>query len=206
MQTTPPPSAAKVLPFSPEPEATGRLDRVKLGMVFFLVSEAVLFATLFVVYAVLRHQTADWPRGQDYLSLPLGAANAAVLIFSSITMVLAWQAVLRRHLLAYRWAMATTILAGAVYLLFKGIEYHAKLSAGLLPGTNLFLGLYYAVTGVHVLHAIAGVGYNAYLLGPGLGAWWSRPQAFRTRVEAAGLFWHFVDLMWLVIFPLLYIL
>ena len=198
--------AAKVLPFDSEPEAVHQLDRVKLGMWFFLVSEAVLFITLFVLYGILRAQADAWPRGRDYLSLPIGAANAAVLVFSSITMVLAWAAVLRRHREGYRLAMGITVAAGGVYLLLKGLEYHAKISQGLLPNTNLFLGLYYTVTGVHILHAVGGVLYNAWLLGPGSRDWHVRPQAFRTRVEAAGLFWHFVDLMWLFIFPLLYVL
>jgi heme/copper-type cytochrome/quinol oxidase subunit 3 len=102
--------------------------------------------------------------------------------------------------------MGLTLLLGAVFLCIKAMEYGDKFSHGLMPATNNFLGLYFTMTGLHAVHVIGGMIVNAYLLGPGLKMWSSAPQRFANRVEVAGIYWHFVDVVWIFLFPVLYLL
>ena len=91
---------------------------------------------------------------------------------------------------------------GLVFLLIKALEWSGKLSAGIVPGVNGFWSFYYAMTGLHTLHVLAGIVVNAVLLGVALRG---HLRALAHRVELAGLYWHFVDLVWIFLFPLLYL-
>ncbi|MEM8961514.1 MAG: cytochrome c oxidase subunit 3 [Acidobacteriota bacterium] len=198
---------SKVLPFSLEPNIDeNELGNARLGMWLFLISELVLFAALFVLYLQIRGHADEWPRGADYLDIPAGVLSSAMLIVSSITMMLAWNAARERKRRRFQTTLGLTILLGTAYMVIKIWEYQVKLAAGLMPSTNFFLGLYYTTTGVHVFHALCGVLYNAYLWGPGSRLWDKRPVRFANQVELAGLFWHFVDIVWLFLFPMLYLL
>jgi len=102
--------------------------------------------------------------------------------------------------------MGATVLLGVVFLVIKTIEYSAKFDHHLYPSTSTFLAIYFTLTALHGLHVIGGMAVNAYLWGPGAKMWRSAPEQFTNRVEAAGLFWHFVDLVWIFLFPVLYLL
>jgi len=182
------------------------LNNGKLGIWLFLASEVMLFGSLFASYVMLRVGSTNWPAGATYLNIPLAAVNTVVLISSSVTMVLAWASLVRRDFGRFRLFLAVTILCGLVFLVIKYIEYSAKFHHEYFPSTNTFLAIYFTLTGLHGLHVIAGMAVNSWLWGPGSGMWKTDPVHFTNRVENAGLFWHLVDLVWIFLFPVLYLL
>jgi heme/copper-type cytochrome/quinol oxidase subunit 3 len=129
-----------------------------------------------------------------------------ILIASSATMVMAWASLRRQRLGRYRLYMGLTLLAGSTFLVIKAFEYADKFAHGLVPATNNFLGLYFTLTGLHALHVIAGMVVNLYLWTLGTRMWHTDPRRFTNRVEIAGVYWHFVDLVWIFLFPVLYLL
>jgi cytochrome c oxidase subunit 3 len=134
----------------------------------------------------------------------LGAANTVVLITSSFTVVLGVDAIRRgkaRLLEAY---FGTTILLAAVFLCVKYVEYAAKFHHGLYPGTNLFFSLYFMMTGLHGIHVLAGMALLAYVIA--LSRRGRLSEAWHTPAEMSGLYWHFVDLVWIYLFPMLYLI
>ena len=102
--------------------------------------------------------------------------------------------------------MGLTILLGITFLVIKSFEYHHKFELELYPRTNTFLAVYFLMTFVHVLHLIGGTIVNIYFWGPGSKMWQTDPERFTQRIEVAGLYWHFVDLVWIFLFPTLYLL
>jgi cytochrome c oxidase subunit III len=182
------------------------LTNPKLGIWLFLASEVMLFGSLFSSYALLRSGAESWPDQSAVLSVPLATLNTVILISSSITMVLAWAALRTQSLARYRLFMGLTLLCGAGFIAVKAVEYADKFSHGLLPSTNNFLGLYFTMTGLHAIHVLVGMVVNAYLLGPGARMWQAQPERFTNRVEIAGIYWHFVDVVWIFLFPVLYLL
>lgn len=179
----------------------------KLGIWLFLASEIMLFGALFSSYVLLRvNAGAEWGEHAARLNLPLATFNTAILITSSITMVYAWLQLLLKDLGRYRLYMGLTILLGLVFLVAKGFEYGEKFSHGLHPSESTFLAIYFTLTGLHGLHVLGGVLVNGFLLGPGSRLWTTAPARFTNRVEIAGVYWHFVDLVWIFLFPTLYLL
>ena len=106
----------------------------------------------------------------------------------------------------FRLYFALTFLLAAGFLVIKYFEYTAKFSHGLFPSTNTFLAIYFTLTGIHGLHILGGIAVNGYFLGPGSAMWKTSKEQFINRIEAAGLYWHFVDLVWIFLFPVLYLL
>ena len=194
------------LPYTTTIRPDTGLTSPKLGIWLFLASEVMLFGSLFSAYALLRSGAAVWPDQSATLSVPLATLNTVILIGSSVTMVLAWAALQQLSVARYRLFMGLTLLGGAMFLVVKAIEYGDKFSHGLLPSTNNFLALYFTLTGLHAIHVIAGMVVNAYLWGPGMRLWTRDPLRFTNRVEVAGIYWHFVDLVWIFLFPVLYLL
>jgi cytochrome c oxidase subunit 3 len=194
------------IPYTIETRPDTGLTNPKLGIWLFLASEVMLFGSLFSSYVLLRSGAVTWPVQSEVLSVPLATLNTVVLISSSITMVLAWAALKNNSLARYRLFMGLTLLCGAIFLGVKGIEYSDKFSHGLYPATNNFLGLYFTLTGLHAIHVIAGMVVNAYLWIPGTRMWHAEPERFTNRIEVAGICWHFVDLVWIFLFPVLYLL
>lgn len=186
-------------------EDTG-LTNGKIGIWLFLASEVMLFGALFASLILLRVGAMRWPHGAEFLNVPLATFNTIVLISSSVTMVMAWASLMRKNFGAYRRYMGATILLGGVFLVVKYFEYSAKFAHGLFPHTNTFLAIYFTMTGLHMLHVIGGMVVNAWFWGPGSKLWRSNPKWFTNRVENCGLFWHFVDLVWIFLFPTLYLL
>ena len=182
------------------------LTNPKLGIWLFLASEVMLFGSLFSAYALLRSGAPAWPDQSAVLSVPLAALNTVILITSSITMVLAWAGAKTGSLSTYRLYMGLTLLCGALFLVVKAFEYNEKFSHGLYPSTSNFLALYFTMTGLHAIHVIAGMVVNGYLWIPGTRMWTPDHERFTNRIEVAGIYWHFVDLVWIFLFPVLYLL
>ena len=208
------------IPYTTEVRPDTGLINPKLGIWLFLASEVMLFGSLFSSYALLRTGARSWPTQSEVLSVPLATLNTLVLIASSVTMVLAWAALAsqrvavkagdanaaERGLRKYRLFMGLTLLGGATFLVVKAFEYGEKFSHGLYPSTNNFLGVYFTLTGLHAVHVIAGMIVNAYFWGPGTRMWRRDPERFTNRIEIAGIYWHFVDVVWIFLFPVLYLL
>jgi len=188
----------------PHPE-TGLVNS-KLGVWLFLASEVMLFGALFSSYIIMRIGSTSWPHGYTILNVPLATVNTFALISSSVTIVLAWASLKLNDFGKFRLYMSATIALSFVFLVIKYFEYTAKFAHGLYPSTNTFLAIYFTMTGLHGLHVIGGIIVNAYLLGPGSKLWHHSPEQFANRVEGAGLYWHFVDLVWIFLFPVLYLL
>ena len=182
------------------------LTNGKIGIWLFLASEVMLFGALFASYLILRTGSVAWPRGDSILNWQLATLNTIILISSSVTMVMAWASLMRKNFFKFRLFMGITVLCGFGFLIIKYIEYSTKFHHELFPSTNTFLGIYFTLTGLHGLHVIGGMVVNAYLWGPGAKLWKTDPVHFTNRVENAGLFWHFVDLVWIFLFPVLYLL
>jgi cytochrome c oxidase subunit 3 len=212
------PSLSDAHPLAHQFDDTAQQRRaVSLGMWAFLVNEIMFFGGLFGTYAVYR---AVYPHafhdGSHHLDVRIGAINTAVLIGSSLTMALAvWSAQhgKRRPLMAW---LATTLCLGCVFVGLKGYEYHDKFVHHLVPGPSfawpgddpghvqIFFSLYFAMTGFHALHMIVGFGLLTWLF---VDAQRGRfGPAYYAPVEIVGLYWHFVDIVWIFLFPLLYLI
>ena len=194
------------IPYTTEVRPDTGLTNPKLGVWLFLASEVMLFGSLFSSYVLLRSGAESWPDQSTVLSVPLATLNTLILISSSATMVMAWAALKKGSLSSYRLYMGLTILAGFGFMVVKAVEYNDKFSHGLLPSTNNFLGLYFTLTGLHAIHVLGGLIVNLYLLGPGTRMWHTSRERFTNRIEVAGLYWHFVDVVWIFLFPVLYLL
>jgi heme/copper-type cytochrome/quinol oxidase subunit 3 len=192
------------IPYTVEARPDTGLHNCKLGIWLFLASEVMLFGALFSTYIILRVGAPVWPQGE--LSVLLGAINTVILISSSVTMVMAWATLKMNDFAKHRlYLIATFVLAG-VFLVNKYFEYAEHLHAGEVPAHSTFLAIYYTLTGLHGLHIVGGMIVMAYFIGPGAALWRRSPEQFANRIEATGLYWHFVDLVWIFLFPVLYLL
>lgn len=189
-----------------DPHPVTGLTNSKLAMWLFLATEVMLFGGLFSAYILLRVADPTWPHGSEYLSIPLATLNTMVLIISSVTMVMSWAALAMKSLPKFKVYMTLTILLSLVFLVVKYFEYSSKFEHGYFPSTNNFFGIYFTLTGLHGVHIIGGILVNAYFLLTANKAWREHPKMFTGRIEAAGLYWHFVDLVWIFLFPALYLL
>lgn len=194
------------IPYTVEERPDTGLFNAKLGIWLFLASEVMLFGGLFSSYILLRVGSQNWPEGASILSVPIATFNTMVLITSSVTMVMAWASLKMKNLSRYKLYLGLTILLALIFLVVKGFEYHAKFQHHLYPSTSTFLAIYFTLTGLHGLHVVGGIVVNSYLWGPGTRMWVEDPERFTNRIEIAGLYWHFVDLVWIFLFPVLYLL
>lgn len=198
------------IPYAVSPRPDTGLYNAKLGIWLFLASEVMLFGALFSSYVLIRSGAPHWPPegglSSDLLNVPLATLNTAVLITSSITMVLAWASCKLRNLARFKLWMSATILLAFVFLVIKYFEYRHKFELGHYPSYNNFYAVYFTLTGLHGLHIVGGILVNFYLLTVGTKLWKTDPEHFTNRVENAGLYWHFVDLVWIFLFPSLYLL
>jgi heme/copper-type cytochrome/quinol oxidase subunit 3 len=194
------------IPYTVEARPDTGLYNGKLGVWLFLASEVMLFGALFSSYVLLRTAAPSWPQGAEILNWKLATLNTFVLIGSSVTMVMAWASLRLNDFGKYRLYMGLTLLAGLIFMVVKGFEYGAKFSHHLLPSSSTFLAIYFTLTGLHGLHVLGGMIVNGYFLGPGAKLWRREPERFTNRIEIAGLYWHFVDLVWIFLFPVLYLL
>lgn len=194
------------IPYIDKPNPVTGVTNAKLGVWLFLASEVMLFGALFSALITLRLGVNDWPHGYDLLNVPLATLNTVVLIFSSVTVVMAWAALKMHNLKQFKIYMSLTLLMSFIFLVVKAVEYGTKFHHGISPATSNFYAIYFVITGLHGLHILGGIVVNGYLLGPGSKMWQSEPERFTGRIECAGLYWHFVDLVWIFLFPILYLL
>jgi cytochrome c oxidase subunit 3 len=194
------------IPYTVETRAETGLFNGKLGIWLFLASEVMLFGALFSSYILLRVSAPHWPHGFEILNVPLGTLNTIILISSSVTMVMSWASLMMKRFDRFKLFMGLTILLALLFLIVKGFEYGTKFEHGLYPSQSAFLALYFTLTGLHALHVVGGIIANSYLWGSGSKMWKTEPERFTNRVEIAGLYWHFVDLVWIFLFPTLYLL
>jgi heme/copper-type cytochrome/quinol oxidase subunit 3 len=129
-----------------------------------------------------------------------------VLITSSVTLVMAWASRLEKNLGKCRMFLGVTVLLSFVFLVIKYFEYSHKFAHNHFPSTNTFFGIYFTLTGLHGLHIVGGIVVMLWLLGPGAKLYHQSPERYTNRIEGTGLYWHFVDLVWIFLFPVLYLM
>ncbi|MBI3890176.1 MAG: heme-copper oxidase subunit III [Candidatus Wallbacteria bacterium] len=189
---------------STEPVAgSHELTPGKVGMWVFLVTDALSFGGLLIGYASLRAWSPVWPVPSTVLDIPLTAFNTFLLICSSVSMVLAVasaEAQDRKGVIRY---LAATIACGAGFLGIQAYEYHHLFSTGLSLSSSLFGATFFTLTGFHGAHVTSGVLYLSGLLAGVLAGKFVGPH--ESHIEIAGLFWHFVDLIWILIFTFVYL-
>jgi cytochrome c oxidase subunit 3 len=188
-----------------EAHAAGSAESARMGIWLFLATEVLLFGGLFTAYTVFRTQDpALFHAGSLKLDRWLGAANTVVLICSSLTVALGLDAAREGKRGRLVLNLALTLLLGGGFLCIKGFEYAAHFARHEFPGTDLFFSLYFVMTGLHAFHILAGMALFAGLLR--LAAAGRFTPEYHTPVEVAGLYWHFVDVVWIYLFPLLYLI
>jgi len=187
----------------------------RMGMWIFLFTELILFGGLFIVYAVYRFQFPDeFKLAAKELDTLVGALNTIVLLTSSLTMALSITAIAKgskKLALFFSW---TTLFLGLVFLVNKYFEWGHKFEVGIYPqsavltaksnGEILYFGLYYTMTGLHALHVIIGmviIAFNVWFIARNV-----VHQHSYVKLENAGLYWHLVDIIWIYLFPLFYLL
>lgn len=195
------------IPYTVDERPDTGFNNATLGIWLFLASEIMLFGALFSSYILLRTGAAHWPTGASILNVPLATLNTFILVFSSIAVVFAWAATKEGNFGSYKKWMGISLLCGLLFLAIKSYEYSMKFHHHLYPSNNTFLALYFLMTALHALHIIGGLIVNGYLWGPGSKMFKTDLRHFSHRVEVAGIYWHFVDLLWIILlFPMLYLL
>ena len=195
-----------LIPYIDEPHPVTGVTNSKLAIWLFIASEVMLFGALFSSYIILRTSDPAWPHGWTVLNVPLATLNTMILITSSVTMVMSWVSLMQNYFNRYRFYLALTILLGCAFLVVKGFEYAHKFEHHHFPSTDNFYATYFMITGLHGLHVLGGILVNLYFLFPGSKMWRTNPKQFAGRIEVAGLYWHFVDLVWIFLFPSIYLL
>jgi heme/copper-type cytochrome/quinol oxidase subunit 3 len=200
--------SSEALPYTVHPRPDTGLYNAKMGIWLFLSSEVMLFGALFSSYVLLRVGAAPghWPMGHTVLNVPIGAFNTVVLIASSMTMVMAWASLKLNNVSKFRLYLGLTILLAFTFLGVKVFEYSEKFTHNHFPASSTYFAIYFTLTGLHAIHIIGGIIVNSYFWGPGTRMWKTDPERFTNRIEVAGLYWHFVDLVWIFLFPVLYLL
>lgn len=194
-------------------------DAARLGMWLFLATEILLFAVLFICYGTYRFVYPDtWRVGSQQLNLTMGTINTVVLISSSFTVALAVDFAKQGKNRKTFWMLVLTLVAAVAFLVIKYFEYEHKIHVGTLPGANfhatdpeillpgmpLFFTVYFMTTGLHAFHVVVGMCVLT----------WAALKARRggfgptgyVGMENAGLYWHLVDLIWIFLYPLLYLI
>lgn len=266
------------IPYTTQARPDTGIYNAKVGIWLFLASEVMLFGALFSSYILLRVGALpeNWPSG--LLNIPIGTFNTAVLIISSVTVVMAWASLKMNKFGHFKIYQAITVLCALAFLCIKSFEYHDKFThyevwktdgtrmtghiegnpmfltkaklvaagkdrvkfiadphhyseskmagrdhhgehkhyeielkdikrlSAFVPAHSTYFAIYFTLTALHALHVLGGAIVIAFLFGPGSKMWFTDPERFTNRVEVSGLFWHFVDLVWIFLFPVLYLL
>ncbi|QDE83617.1 MULTISPECIES: cytochrome c oxidase subunit 3 [Myxococcus] len=212
-EASPRPVEPRALHFGDE---ASRQDAAHLGMWIFLATEVLLFSVLFTAYALYRlTYPGVFQQAPAHMDVFLGTLNTFVLVSSSILVALAVDAIRNGRDFAAAALLALSVLLGMAFLFIKAAEYTKHVHDGALPGAwyayeafalpgaNLYFTLYWVMTGVHAVHVLVGVGVLVTLaLRTLAGEFGAR---FHTPVELGGMYWHLVDVVWLFLWPLLYL-
>ena len=195
--------------------ADQQMSAASLGMWLFLAQEVLFFSGLFMAYICYRWMyPRTWLSAADVLDKQLGTLNTVVLLTSSLTMALAVRSVRNGALSRAVKEVWATVVLGAGFLVIKGFEYAHKIEEGMLPGSGyafegiegmgrLFFGIYFAMTGLHALHVIVGLGLLVWVIAKIRNGSVSSERF--VLIENIGLYWHLVDLVWIFLFPMLYL-
>ena len=192
-------------------------DASELGMWLFLVTELLFFGGLFLAYTVYRYlYSGGFAEASRHMDVVLGTTNTAVLIVSSLTMAMAVHSAALGRRKALIGFLLVTMVLGATFLGIKAVEYTEHIRHHLFPGpwfhfpgpnarpAELFFSMYFAMTGLHALHMIIGLGLLSILVNQARKGRYT--AEWHTPVEMSGLYWHFVDIVWIFLFPLLYLI
>jgi len=179
----------------------------KLGMWLFIMSDAITFGALLMAYCYVRVASDNWPTPFEfYPAIIKATVMTFILLSSSVTMVMAVRAAkLEQRAAAVKWLMAT-MLGGLLFVIIHATEWVGLIGEGVRLfhnpwGSPLFGAAFFTLTGLHMTHVFCGVCYLGVVAG-----WFGKGKLRSDDVEVAGLYWHFVDLVWMFIFPLVYIL
>jgi cytochrome c oxidase subunit 3 len=192
-------------------------EATTLGMWVFLVTEVLFFGGLFATYMIYRNWYPEaFAAASRELDITLGTINTVVLITSSLTMALAVHAAQLGQRKLLMTLLILTMLLGAAFLGIKSVEYYHKFVEHHVPGAGfqfekehflhaqIFFSLYFVMTGLHAVHMVIGIGIMLVML------WWSWngtiTEEYASPIEISGLYWHFVDIVWIFLFPLLYLI
>jgi heme/copper-type cytochrome/quinol oxidase subunit 3 len=186
------------------PETTTGLSHTKLAMWLFLASECLLFGALITTYVLYRGRSKVGPYPQDVFDIPYTSVSSFVLLASSLTMVLALSAAQQRDAGRMRLWLLTTALLGMTFVGGQVYEFTAFYNEGLRLSTNLFSSTFYVLTGFHGVHVTVGVLMLLSLVGMSSARRLPHDPSF--PVEMVGLYWHFVDIVWIVIFTVVYLI
>lgn len=187
----------------------------KLGMWLFLFTEILLFGGMFLLYSIYRTvHTADFHEAAKEMSLTIGAINTVILLTSSMTMALSISAIKSGATVRSLLLQAATVVLGSAFLVNKFFEWREHILHGYYPdspglltmahGKILYFGLYYVMTGIHALHVLIGAGIICFTLI--LTKRGAVSSADYVKLENTGLFWHLVDVIWIYLFPLFYLI
>ena len=202
----------------PPANVSSRVDARLLGIYLFIASEIMLFGSFFTALFFARVVVGGetWPPEGFHLPVYLAFVNTIILVTSSFSMHWALQSIKRNHRAGLVAGLTLTFLLGLTFLIVKGFEYKHKYDLGHIPGPNfhfeganadqveIFISLYFAMTGLHALHMIIGLGLMSVITWM---AWKGKfSSEWYTPVEMSGLYWHFVDIVWIYLFPLLYLI
>jgi len=199
-----------------------QFDSAKLGMWLFLITEILLFAGMFVAYAVYRQWHPEaFAAASTQLDWVMGGLNTLVLLGSSLTVALSIHYIQKNDAKKCFWALITTIALAGVFLVVKYFEYTAKFEHGIYPGGMFdphgagyeylaeipyvpqFFSIYFVMTGIHGVHVVIGIGLIGWIASRAYRGHFS--EEWYTPVELIGLYWHLVDIIWIFLFPLLYL-
>jgi cytochrome c oxidase subunit 3 len=189
----------------PEAHASSRIDRQTLGILLFIVSEVMLFGSFFAAYFFIRVVANVGPWPPDGLELPVSVAavNTGILVSSSFTMHWALESIRRGNRRGMITGLAATFLLGATFLFIQINEY---VHIGFAPYTNAFGSVFYGLTGLHGAHVTVGLILLSFANIRGWRGHFSREPKKHLGVEVPGIYWHFVDIMWIIVFTTVYIL
>lgn len=179
-------------------------DHRKLGIWIFLASEVIFFAAIITTFLVYRDRSLSGPNPREILTLLIPTINTLVLLTSSVTMVMALQSIKEdKRARMWQWLVVTAAL-GTTFLVLKGTEYSHLIREGLTPSANIFGSIYFTLTGFHAAHVFVGVVWILAVVAKALRGGFSATNFL--PVEIVGLYWHFVDLVWVAIFMVVYLL
>jgi len=195
----------------------GHIDAAgkKIGMWLFLFSEILFFGGMFLLYAIYRYKySLDFHNAAAAENIVLGTVNTAILLTSSLCIALSISAIRRGERFFSSWLQLVTVVMGLAFLVIKYFEWMAKITVGIYPnspillklqeGEILFFGLYYVMTGLHGLHVLVGCVVISFMLYFTLTRTIERNNF--ARLENTGLYWHFVDIVWIYLYPLFYLI
>ncbi|MEX0891568.1 MAG: cytochrome c oxidase subunit 3 [Gemmatimonadota bacterium] len=187
------------------PTATG-LNTWKLGFWIFMGSETLFFGTLISTYMVYKHESVTGPYPTDLLDIPLTSVSTFVLLMSSLAMVIALDGFQRNNRKVGLWGLMGVIILGATFLGFQAYEFTHFYHEGLTLQTNLFGSSFFVLTGFHGAHVTIGVIWLLILWLESFRGRFAVTNEHALKVEIAGLYWHFVDIVWIAIFTLIYLI